>query len=362
MNNTLRCPLVSESRIMGKKYSASDFLNDPQFVRWVRGQEPQASEFWESLMQQHPESRGEMQKAAEIIRGLRLKRNTPSPAIRQEVLNSIVTSIGHQQSAHKKRSAKKSIPAFWRYAAVFVIAAGLSLGLFIDQNPISEEEEQPITSTVIKQTQGGSKLQTQLPDGTRVHLNTSTKLHYYEDLASHTRRVELTGEAFFEVKKDPDRPFIVRSSGVTVTALGTSFNVKTGTAGKQAEIALLTGRVRLEADEQAVAPIELSPGEKAILAANDEKFQTSTLNYTSDIAWKDGVLAFSSANFEEVKQRLESWYGVQIHVDHEEAFAGWSVDGYFENQSLERVLDHLAYSKAFHYSIHNKTVIITKNE
>jgi len=349
---------------MKHTFSIDYFLQDPEFIRWVRNQDPEMAEYWRTFLDKHPYSRNEMLQAAEIVRSLNIKRDTPTEPIRNEVLENIVGKLNTLPVYRDKEKNNGYLGVFLRYAAIVVIA--VTSVFVLDRLHQKEQQQQPLqtaTSTTLeKETKAGQKSTFWLRDGTVVTLNSESRLEYDFDQKFGTRVVYLKGEAYFDVKEDPQRPFIVRTESLAVTALGTSFNVRAYPETDRPEVALVTGRVQVAVIWMDHPLVELNPGEKAIWDINEKNIGKSKFDYIKDIGWRDGIIAFERASFEEVKMKLERWYGVTIQPDDPRPFQNWEVDGYFENQSLARVLDHFAYTKGFSYEISYDKVILTRKD
>jgi ferric-dicitrate binding protein FerR (iron transport regulator) len=151
---------------------------------------------------------------------------------------------------------------------VWLAAASVAIILFggwlwkTSQSSLKEETKQEAL-----EARKGSRSRSLLPDGTTVWLNAGSKLYYENDFTGTTREVRLEGEAFFDVVKQPDRPFIVHTSGIDIKVLGTAFNVKSYPEDKTVETTLYRGSVRVFRHEDSEKKaIQLKPNEKLILA------------------------------------------------------------------------------------------------
>jgi transmembrane sensor len=213
----------------------------------------------------------------------------------------------------------------------------------------------PSTSTplsyVTKSTQRGENLTVRLPDGTKVRLNSSSSLRYTEDFASgETRSVELQGEAFFDVKRDEARPFIIKSGAVSTTVLGTSFNVN---ARKEptVKVAVVSGKVKVAKE---LSSVIITAGE---MARSGEELTTMPYDFDTEIGWKNGLLILKGKDFMEIINDLEEWYGVDIELEGKIAVADINVS--YQNESLEEVLEGLSFAANFEYKIDKKNVKLT---
>lgn len=162
------------------------------------------------------------------------------------------------------------------------------------------------------QTAKGNQYQIRLPDGTKVWLNAASSLRYPETFVGNQRKVELTGEGYFEVAKDKTRPFIIKTNTAAVSqevqVLGTHFNINSYMDEKMIKTTLLEGSVRVSNEK--VTKI-LKPGEQSQLDEN----HISIINADTDdeTAWKNGLFRFNNSSLTTILNQLERWYDVKIN-------------------------------------------------
>ncbi|MBV6643133.1 MAG: FecR domain-containing protein [Cyclobacteriaceae bacterium] len=209
----------------------------------------------------------------------------------------------------------------------------------------------PITEA--RKTLAGQKLQVHLRDGSKVKLNAESSIEFPKYFSDSSRVVTLIGEAYFEVAEDATKPFRVVVGNVVVQALGTSFSIKSepGTT----KVFLTSGKVSVTSAKIDEAVI-LAPGE--MVEENNGFFDNVNAFDYADIAWIDNILIFQDASSSQVFQKLEKWYGVDIHVKDE--LGRWSFSGQFENEPLKEVLIGIGHSEEFDFEIQNKEVVIKK--
>ncbi|TCD05855.1 DUF4974 domain-containing protein [Pedobacter frigidisoli] len=172
-----------------------------------------------------------------------------------------------------------------------------------------------IANDVLEQTIStprGGEYQIVLSDGTKVWLNAATVLQYPTSFREQAKRsVRLvSGEAYFEVAKDKKHPFIVNTSGQTLTVLGTHFNIK----AYQSEVktTLLEGAVKINSASQSDS-IRLKPGEQSLAVGN--KFQKRNADIDLEMAWKNGRMKFRNATLQSMLPEVERWYNIQIEYE-----------------------------------------------
>ena len=243
---------------------------------------------------------------------------------------------------------------------MLVAAAFISLLYFSDQFYDAEEMAGQM-EMVTKTNDAGRKSQIYLPDGTIVWLNSQSSIQYKPDFSGSTRSVELSGEAYFEVAKDPSKKFIVKTSAMSVTAIGTQFNVNAYSSVDRHQVALAEGKImvqktdKLNEDDQKVY---LDPGQSLSVFKSNGQMIQSSFDPKKILSWKDGIIYFEDAVFEEVVEVLQRWYGKTIIVQNIEKAGQWQFSSEINNETLENVMQNISYSKNFGYTIEGETVNI----
>lgn len=196
-----------------------------------------------------------------------------------------------------------------------------------------------------------------LPDGTRVWLNAESSLAYPEKFTDMLRLVQLRGEAFFEVAKDRQRPFIVEAAGTRTQALGTAFNIHAYPEDDIIKIALLEGKVRVQNVDQVQTAI-LSPGEELFAPKDNMGFSRQQFKYENTFGWKEGILLFDGADFAGFRSAIEKWYGVKVEVKGTPP-VDWHIRARYQHESLRHVLRDICFNKNIKFELHDKNVLIT---
>lgn len=260
-----------------------------------------------------------------------------------------------------KENKKRSISHWKRagVAAVFILLGALSyLWLQKESVPAVQPEN---TTLVVKENPAGQKSKIVLTDGTIVWLNSESKISYPSGFNNTIRKIELVGEAYFQVAKDADRPFVVASGGLHTTAVGTAFNVQHYASDSVTTVFLAEGEVKVEDTERPGTLIYLKPGWGVSAAAGSaglEKFADSADKWAG---WKDGMLYFDNAGIQKVIKTCERWYSVEFSIKGTPP-QDWKFNGRFKNENLKNVLESMRYGKDFDFSIENKNVeLIFKN-
>lgn len=184
---------------------------------------------------------------------------------------------------------------------------------------VADEHERnfPVQFNTILTPKGG-QYQVKLPDGTNVWLNAASSLKYPTRFNGMERKVELTGEAYFEVNSQWSSgkkvPFLVSTSSQTIEVLGTHFNVNAYSDEPSTRTTLLEGSVRVVRDRDGDGSIVLKPGEQAILTAN-KRMAVSRVNTGNVVAWKSGLFQFQNSDIESVMREISRWYDVEVEFE-----------------------------------------------
>jgi len=342
-------------------YKVEDFLFDEFFVRWVKNPGPETDHFWKLWIEKNQDKIQTINEAREIINSIKYKnRYKPSEDEYNETLEHILKqhTSWFQLDSYKKNDRLTSMV---RYAAVFLTIISFSaLMIYLNVENTREETNQTV-ELIEKQNPNGQKSTIKLEDGTIVKLNAGSKLSYQKVFASHERRVTLAGEAFFDVKRDKNRPFIVETKDLTTIVLGTSFNIKSYQEDEKSSVSVASGKVKVMKSQD-----ENIPGSQYFLL-NRNQMMTYNLSDNSItkkesisdefFLWKDNIIHFDHSDFNNIISTLQKWYGVEFIINSNNAFAG-QFNAKYNNESLDLVLEGLKGEYNFEYKIDGEKVYI----
>ena len=199
----------------------------------------------------------------------------------------------------------------------------------------------------------GGQYQVILTDGTKVWLNAASSIRFPAAFAATERKVEITGEVYFEVAKNPKRPFLVVSDKQTVEVLGTHFNVKAYSNDPSAITTLLEGSVKVTTKDN-IQKI-LVPGQRAVLHANS--IMVEETNTEQAVAWKNGYFRFNDEKIESVMRQLSRWYNIEVNYEgplSDEEFNG----RISRDKNISQVLKMLEKTKGVHFKIAERKVTV----
>lgn len=204
------------------------------------------------------------------------------------------------------------------YKSPALIAASLLISIFLGSLAIyflRDSIRDPYVEII---SEKGQRKEFTLPDGSRVWLNSDTKIRYQKNFNQPVREVMLCGEAYFSVVKDAARPFIVKTFKVDIKVLGTVFNVKSYPGDKTIETTLVTGLVSIEKNhlkqKETETPILVQPKQKAIFSIDQNQIKIESANIDKTTSWRSGKLVFDNESIEAVITKLQRWYGVNVSL------------------------------------------------
>ena len=268
----------------------------------------------------------------------------------QQMTGDILSAIRTQEE--KRKSHRRLWIALSSTAAVAAcLLVAVLVGNQKDRNTEIYRYEQLCES--------GKKSVLTLPDGSIVHLNSSSKIAYSSEYNQKIREVELSGEAFFEVAHDAKRPFVVRAGDVSVRVLGTKFNVKAYEDDNLIETTLVEGKVMadLAGNEAMMLPKERISYDKTTGRIDKE----TILDEDRLVPWMQNKIFFQHDTMEKIGKILERTYGVKVIIEEEEV-RNYSFTGHISNSSLKTILDVIAASSSLSYTISGDTIRIYKKQ
>lgn len=196
-----------------------------------------------------------------------------------------------------------------------------------------------------------------LPDGSAITINAGAKVSFSKQFMEASREVELEGEAFFDVKSMPDKPFVVHTALVDVKVTGTSFNVKEAEDGRAVEVVVASGQVEVSANQEKVI---LEPGEKAVFSIPDGLL-TKERNLDPNFdAWRTRVFQFNNLPFSEVLHILNNAFHQGLYME-DDKLVDCPVTVSFENQSLESIMKVLKNTLDAKFTKTPKGILVTGN-
>lgn len=241
-----------------------------------------------------------------------------------------------------------------RVAAMFLLpllAAG-GVYFYMSKNEAS-------TSPLIVSVERGQKANITLPDGSKVWLNSQSKLSYSADFNVSQRELLLEGEAYFDVAHNPAKPFIVKTKDMSVEALGTAFSVKAYAEDNNVTSILMQGKVRVTTP---VGENILLPNERIQYDKLKQKvIKTKVVNATNFAGWMNDELRFEDESLLEIANSIQRMYNVNIVFANEKS-KSYHFTGTVPNDNLESVLKMITITTPVLFQMNKKQITILEKE
>lgn len=274
----------------------------------------------------------------------------------EDELSDAPTSTPSLEAKRRSASIHSMTQKLARVAAIFLIA-GL-LGVLAYQNWYQPEPkvQEPVLREV--NTANAQRVNLTLSDGTRVMLNAGSTLKFPNRFNSKIREVFVKGEAYFNVDRNPHKPFVVHSRGSIIRVLGTSFTVRSYAEENQVRVVVQEGKVSLENQEG-------SNADKALLTANEVGWSPlqGTQIETAQVedmelymSWRQGYLKFREEPMSNVAKALERRYGVQVSFK-DKNISHKTLTAFLKSRSIRNVLDVISMSLDLTYQLDNNKVV-----
>lgn len=277
-----------------------------------------------------------------------------------EALEKVLCKINAEELKEEGKEDKVFfLYRFKKFAVAAVILVAIGLGLFTYQTMVNQKE--PAVAMVEKYNGNGTRSMVTLSDGTRVWLNSDSKIRYPEVFKGQTRNVHLTGEAYFKVAHNAEKPFFIHLNEAQIKVLGTSFNVKAYSDEKQIQTSVMTGKVAfITQNENLTAKSDtvfLTRNKKVTYSKESGEIKTEITDTNEDKEWINGKLIFKAESLEAISKHLERNFGKKVIFKNDE-LRKQKYTGTFDDSSLDEILYFLSLSKTFKYTTTDSTLTI----
>jgi len=250
-----------------------------------------------------------------------------------KVKNRILEDEEQVISEEGTKVRKINFTRILQYAAIILVVLGLGFTANKVINNISS------TKIYAENTEQGKEVI--LPDGSKIYLNSGSYVTFPKKFAANERRVELKGEAFFEVTKNQEKPFIIESNDAEVRVLGTTFNVNANLPNHEVQVYVETGLVQLARKNKENEKILINPGDVGKLTNIDLKKEINT--DANIISWKTKEIVFNNHRLEEVISILNKTYKVNIYTNDPD-IKNLSYTSTFKDQEIESILNVICFT------------------
>jgi len=340
-----------------KEYQTEDFVQDPYFRSWALGMLPESDTFWKDWITANPYKTDIAEEAKVLILALQIEEETPA---------SVILSKGMERIFAETIYAK-IIPVYnrswFRVAATLVLISGLAL-LAVKFSPFNlNNSDQRVV--VIENTSSAKKT-VLLSDGSKVTVEHGGQLLIDKDFGKTKRTVYLTGDAFFDITKNPEKPFLVITDNLVTRVLGTSFWIKADKNNAEISVSVRTGKVTVfqkTKNSEDVMPVErmiLTPNQEAVFVRSESKLVKTLVEkpvLLNPASKKYAHFEFEETAITEVFSELEKAYGVRIIYDTE-LLENCNLTATLGNEPLFEKLDLICETIKANYEIADGQVII----
>lgn len=355
-------------------YDISDFVMDEDFIRWVHEQREEDNLFWKAWLQQHPDKHLVIAAARRVVETIQFKQPTIDEQEVDQEVSKLLRTISTQPKPVETRKGKVISFSRWYAAAALLL---FTTGIWYFYNRNTKVHPYVYTSMVaskqlIEHTNTSQKpLLLTLPDGSRITLAAKSRVSYAPTFGSaenaengFTRDIYLLGEAFFEVTKDPNRPFRVFANEIVTKVLGTSFTVRSFEKDTTIHVTVRTGKVSVYAQAATMATAKLSeviltPNQQLVYERMGQKFQKVLLSNPALIVppTVEKLLVYDDAPLDRVFNDLSKAFGINIVFDSE-VVKKCTVTADLTSEAFYRKLDLICQAIDAHYELIDGQVVI----
>lgn len=330
-----------------------ELISDNRFTSWANGEDSSDSEYWDSWELNHPGHAAEFREAVRTVKNLRFRGVSISP---NDIAYSWTkTSDKIEQNKSVSRS-RYFLSQATKVAAVLLLPLMLASGwLLYKQHNLTQkysnllENKHAQNLTVVAPI--CARIVVDLPDGSKVWLNSGSELTYPVVFNTSERRVHLTGEAYFKINKS-ETPFFVSNLGPEIKVYGTEFNVNSYENEDMVTVALAEGKVSLnsEGKEQFITPGQVSAFDKKSKSITIE--DTDVVTYSS---WREGKYIFRDTPLSSILRILQRQHNVTINLLNPN-LGNYRYNATINNESLEQILQLLSISAPIKYNYKRKEI------
>lgn len=347
-------------------YKAEDFLRDESFRAWIASGGREEAAFWADFQQQYPHKSGELRLARSLWASLHEMQDQVEPGLREKVWAGVSEAVDETDAEGVTERPVRPMYRWWMAAAAILIVGGLAWnfrGTFRGE-PVAYREQVSIAPMPLNEKINSTpKQQTiRLADGSTAELKPGSKLSY-SDFSGNERVVYLDGEGYFDVAKNPSKPFIVYAGRIVVQVVGTSFHVSSNTGKVRSSVAVTSGKVKVFAagkSRQGQEPVFLTPNEQVVFDANTQAFAKSLVAQPVRVGGTGDAkeFDFNNTSVNDVLHTIETAYGVTIRHDNA-AFASCKLTAPLGDMPMFRKLDIICQTVGATYEVFGTDIVIS---
>lgn len=358
-----------------RNFQIQDFIEDAAFKEWVMKPDTHSDAFWNNFLEQHPEKTNLLNNARNVLLAVKseVEKDFPSEAQVQRIFENLQDQLQETKDAAQNIEKVQRIWSWkWSAAASVLLVAGLALiyAHWFKQDKSIAVYEKMISASegnlLEKHNDSDQLMKVVLPDGSEVTLEKNSRISYPVVFEKNKREVYLIGEAFFQVKKDPKKPFLVFANELVTKVLGTSFRIKAFGEDKNVLVIVKTGRVSVFANQQIktqdpeTSGLVLTPNQEVIFERADQRFSRKLVENPVILLSADELqhYSFDDAPVAKIFDAIEKAYGVDIVFD-EEIMSDCKLTTSLTNETLFEKLDIVCKGIDAEYKVVDAQVIIS---
>lgn len=349
-----------------RNYSVEEFATDEKFRQWILDPSGELILFWEEWLVQNPDRHNTVNQATELVLGIheRFKYDLSEESVQAEI-NALIEIA--ERSKNRNRLSFLSKP-FWRIAAVITLVSGL--GYFYYENQLSKTTEMISSVSMLeKRNESNKEMTVLLSDGSVATLKKGSSLKFPAKFSGDTRKVFLTGEAFFDVTKNPTKPFLVFANETVTKVLGTSFRIKAPEGANTVMVFVKTGKVSVypkkeyetlsNQDDREVSGVILHPNQQVVFNKKENRLEKGIIA-NPDLLSESAVneeLIFDDQPVTDVLRTLEKMYGITIVFD-EETLSQCPISTIFKEENLKQRMNAICQAIGATYEVVDGQIIL----
>ena len=310
-----------------QEFRAEDFAADDYFKEWVCLPNAESDAFWRLFLKDYPERYYHLHEGKILVEGLHQINNIEADELQvSRVWSRIEETVARGNNGTVRFWRQKRL--IYQAAASVILILGIAWLWYGRDSSRSEAIGSKVQNSPAWQeatTQLGQTLQVRLSDGSRISLEENSKIRYSSEFSGDQREVYLSGAAFFEVTKNPSKPFLVYSNGLVTKVLGTSFHIQARDADPDVTVEVRTGRVSVysgnvsNTQDPEANGIVLTPNQQAIFQKGVKTLSKTLVEKPTILIKKDELpsFIFEDASAADVFETLEKVYGINVVFDEE---------------------------------------------
>jgi transmembrane sensor len=344
-----------------QQYTVEDFVQDPNFRNWILAQTPENQQFWDAYCAENPQQQEDIDTAKSMVMAGQLwEMPTDKSAVQANIAKIMAITEGESPAVLRPIFRR----TWWALAASLALLVSIGFWWFSQsKNANNTEGGQNAPKLAAETTDKLQKIT--LPDGSVVTLEKNSRLDMAQDFNGTTRTVHLTGEAFFDVVKNPSKPFIVHAGNLVTKVLGTSFRIKALTQAGDVTVNVVTGRVSVFANKKnpkndpETDGLILTPNQKVVFAKAEESLKRTLIEAPAVIIPQEDLkqMVFEEAPVSVILKAIEKAYGVEVVFD-EEQLKNCALTTTLKNETLFDKLTIICKSIGATYKVVDAQVII----